>query len=86
MALQIIMKKPKRGTYKVLLSENEKFIVRNGKLRRLPVDKEGLFNSIPLRSITSMKFVESPRSKCSACGKMIDEVLCLCCIEKALVK
>lgn len=86
MKLQVTFKKPGLGFYRTLISPGETLRFSHGRARRQPADEENMFNSIPVKYITSIKLVDVPAEVCSVCGKEKSKVVCYDCIVKTLTK
>ena len=80
MKLKISFKEPKRGMYTMYVSPNELVQFSRGKAKRMPPDKKAMFNSIPIKYITSIKFIDKPSQRCTVCGKERTKLLCAECI------
>ena len=60
--IRINYKKPGAGMYSLFLQLGERLQVYKGRARRIPKDAESLFNTVPIRYITSIELVQT-RSK-----------------------
>lgn len=88
MHLEIITRS-KKGILKYYIYPEEKLIFKKTKIYRTPPDKESNFNSIPLKNITSIKFVTSEKDVmklCDGCNKKVSKSFCLDCITKMMEK
>lgn len=85
MKMLVSFKKPGSGMSKVLLTTEEVLRFTNGVARRIPPNKEGVFNSIPIKYITSIKILETS-AKCGSCGNEDNKLICTDCLEKLVKK
>jgi hypothetical protein len=53
-------KKPGAGMYQLFLKWGEKLQFGYGRARRIPKDKESVFNTIPIKFITSIEVSQKP--------------------------
>jgi len=49
-------KKPGAGMYVMTLQDNQKLQFVRGRARRIPKDEENIFNTIPIKYITSVQY------------------------------
>lgn len=80
MKLKISFKEPRRGIYTMYVSPNEIVQFSRGRAKRIPVDKTAIVNTIPIKYITSIKFIDKPSQRCTHCGKEKSKLLCAECI------
>ena len=57
MQLHILFRDSHGGLNKMIISEDESIVFRYGKIRRIPPDKDAVVNSVPIKSITSVKMI-----------------------------
>lgn len=84
MKLQISFREPGKGFCKVILSKDEIIRFSCGKARRIPAKKESIFNSIPIKYITSIKITDADKQTCNICNKIHSKLICYECITKLL--
>lgn len=63
MSIIVRFKKPDAGMYEMIVQPNEKLQVSYGKARRIPPNKDKIFNSVPLKLVTSIQEVPTGESK-----------------------
>ena len=86
MQLKITFRKPGRGVFKVLFTPPERIQVSRGMIRRIPPDKDYAFNSIPLKLVTSIRFVDNTKSRCGICKVVKEPLICVDCIKSVFTK
>ena len=59
--IRINFKRPNAGMYQLYLQLGEKLQVYRGRARRVPKNEESLFNTVPLRFITSIELMEKEK-------------------------
>ena len=77
--ITVNVKKPNRGFFRIDVKPGEMLVFSNGKARRCPPDKDSVFNSIPIKYITSIR-VE--KCGCCKCGKYTAQLVCVPCLQK----
>lgn len=83
MQVKIRFKKKGAGFYTMVMKDKESLIFTYGKARRVPPDKDSVFNSIPTKYITSLRIVENKHT-CSICNHTKEKLVCSECIEKMM--
>lgn len=59
--VRVNFKKPGAGIYSLFLKWGEKLQFGYGRARRIPKDDESVFNTIPIKFITSVEVTEQPK-------------------------
>jgi hypothetical protein len=63
MHIRINFKKPGAGMYQMLLTWGQKLQFYRGRARRIPKDDESLFNTVPIKYITSIEVPPQPKEE-----------------------
>ena len=84
MKLQVSFREPGKGFYKMIVSEKEILRFTRGKIRRLPIQKDSIFNSVPIQNITSIRIVDGKEQKCDICKTKKSKLICYNCIANII--
>ena len=83
MKIQISFREPGKGFYKMIISKDEIIRFTRGKARREPIQKGSIFNSIPIKYITSIRIIDSTQI-CNICKTNKTKLICYECIINTL--
>ena len=85
MQLQISFRKRNGGGIgRIFILPNELLKFHKGRARRTPSNKQAVFNSVPIKYITSIKLVDKFGMKCSKCDGSKERLICEDCISELL--
>jgi hypothetical protein len=61
MQVRVNFKKPGAGMYQMILTWGQKLQFYRGRARRIPKDDETVFNTVPIKFITSIELPDKPK-------------------------